>query len=145
PSHKTPHFVSDRTESRDRTISRWQEWSKRCLFHGKEEWRDTVIRSLSTLKLLTYSPTGGIVAAPTTSIPEAIGGQRNWDYRFCWLRDSALTLYALLNAGYRDEAEQWRQWLLRAVAGSPEQLRIMYGVAGERWLHENELSSLPGY
>ena len=145
-SHKTPHFVPDRSESLDRTISWWQEWSKRCRFNIKhEDWRDAVIRSLITLKLLTFGPTGGIVAAPTTSLPEAIGGPRNWDYRYCWLRDSALTLYALLNAGYREEAEAWRQWLLRAAAGHPEQLRIMYGIAGERWLPEHEIPWLPGY
>lgn len=146
PSHKVPQFVPDRTESLDRTVSRWQDWSKHCRFEsGNEAWREAVVRSLITLKLLTFQPTGGIVAAPTTSLPEAIGGHRNWDYRYCWLRDSALTLYALLNAGYREEAGAWRQWLLRAVAGHPEQLRIMYGVAGERWLPENEVPWLPGY
>ncbi|MGQ0445331.1 MAG: glycoside hydrolase family 15 protein [Beijerinckiaceae bacterium] len=145
-SHKTPHFVPDRSESLDRTISWWQDWSKRCRFDTKNDvWRDAVGRSLITLKLLTFRPTGGIVAAPTTSLPEAIGGTRNWDYRYCWLRDSALTLYALLNAGYREEAEAWRQWLLRAAAGHPEQLHIMYGIAGERWLPENEVPWLPGY
>ncbi len=145
-SHKTPHFVPDRSESLDRTVSWWQEWSRRCHFDTKNDlWRDAVVRSLITLKLLTFGPTGGIVAAPTTSLPEAIGGSRNWDYRYCWLRDSALTLYALLNAGYREEAGAWRQWLLRAAAGHPEQLRIMYGIAGERWLPENEVPWLPGY
>jgi GH15 family glucan-1,4-alpha-glucosidase len=145
-SHKMPHFVPDRSETMDRTISWWQEWSKRCRFDIEHHvWRDAVIRSLITLKLLTFGPTGGIVAAPTTSLPEAIGGSRNWDYRYCWLRDSALTLYALLNAGYREEAEAWRQWLLRAAAGRPEQLHIMYGIAGERWLPENEVTWLPGY
>ena len=146
PSHKTPHFVSDRSESLDRTVSWWREWSKHCHFESDNQvWRDAVMRSLITLKLLIFQPTGGIVAAPTTSLPEAIGGHRNWDYRYCWLRDSSLTLYALLNAGYREEAEAWRQWLLRAAAGSPDQLRIMYGVAGERWLPENEVPWLPGY
>ncbi|OPH81328.1 glycoside hydrolase family 15 protein [Nitrobacter vulgaris] len=145
-SHKMPHFVPDSSETMARTISWWQEWSKRCHFDIKHPiWRDAVIRSLITLKLLTFGPTGGIVAAPTTSLPETIGGSRNWDYRYCWLRDSALTLYALLNAGYREEAEAWRQWLLRAAAGHPEQLRIMYGIAGERWLPENEITWLPGY
>lgn len=145
-SHKTPHFVSDRTESLDRTISWWREWSKRGRFNiGNERWREAVTRSLITLKLLTFGPTGGIVAAPTTSLPEAIGGGRNWDYRYCWLRDSALTLYALLNAGFREEAAAWRQWLLRATAGHPEQIRIMYGIAGERWLPEHEVPWLPGY
>lgn len=145
-SHKMPQFVPDSSETMDRTISWWQEWSKRCHFDIKHPiWRDAVIRSLITLKLLTFKPTGGIVAAPTTSLPEAIGGSRNWDYRYCWLRDSALTLYALLNAGYREEAEAWRQWLLRAAAGRPEQIHIMYGIAGERWLPENEVPWLPGY
>ena len=146
PSHKAPQFVPDRSESLDRTVSRWQDWSKHCRFEcSNEAWREAVVRSLITLKLLTFQPTGGIVAAPTTSLPETIGGHRNWDYRYCWLRDSALTLYALLNAGYREEAGAWRQWLLRAAAGHPEQLRIMYGVAGERWLPENEVPWLPGY
>ncbi|MGH7399829.1 MAG: glycoside hydrolase family 15 protein [Candidatus Rokuibacteriota bacterium] len=145
-SYKAPHFVPDRSESLDRTIGWWQEWSKRCHFEAKHErWRDAVVRSLITLKLLTFEPTGGIVAAPTTSLPEAIGGTRNWDYRYCWLRDSALTLYALLNAGYREAAEDWRRWLLRAAAGHPEQLGIMYGIAGERWLPEHDVPWLPGY
>jgi GH15 family glucan-1,4-alpha-glucosidase len=145
-SHKTPHFVPDRSESLDRTTSWWREWSKRCRFKGDDDaWREAVIRSLITLKLLTFQPTGGIVAAPTTSLPEVIGGHRNWDYRYCWIRDSTLTLYALLNAGYREEAEIWRQWLLRAAAGHPEQLHIMYGISGERWLPENEIPWLPGY
>ncbi len=144
-SHKKPHFVQDRSESLSRTISWWQEWCKRCRFKADHAWRDAVLRSLITLKLLTYAPTGGIVAAPTTSLPETIGGERNWDYRYCWLRDSALTFYALLNAGYRDEAEAWRQWLLRAAAGHPQQLQIVCGVAGERLLPENELPWLAGY
>lgn len=145
-SHRTPHFVPDRVESMNRTISWWQEWAKRCHWDGPEgPRRDAVVRSLITLKLLTFQPTGGIIAAPTTSLPESLGGSRNWDYRHCWLRDSALTLYALLNAGYREEAEAWRQWLLRAVAGHPDQLQIMYGIAGERWLPELEIPWLPGY
>jgi len=145
-SHKTPHFVPDRMESMDRTIAWWQEWAKRCHWeNGPGERRDAVVRSLITLKLLIFQPTGGIVAAPTTSLPEELGGSRNWDYRHCWLRDSALTLYALLNAGYREEAEAWRQWLLRAAAGHPNQIQIMYGIAGERWLPENEIPWLPGY
>ena len=146
PSHKMPQFVPDSSESLARTVSWWREWSKHCDFEGENErWCDAVKRSLITLKLLTFKPTGGIVAAPTTSLPEAIGGHRNWDYRYCWLRDSSLTLYALLNAGYREEAEAWRQWLLRAAAGHPKQLHIMYGVAGERWLPENVVPWLPGY
>ncbi len=146
PSHKMPQFVPDSSESLARTVSWWREWSKHCRFECENRrWQDAVKRSLITLKLLTFKPTGGIVAAPTTSLPEAIGGNRNWDYRYCWLRDSALTLYALVNAGYREEAEAWRQWLLRAAAGHPEQLHIMYGVAGERWLPENVVPWLPGY
>jgi GH15 family glucan-1,4-alpha-glucosidase len=145
-SHRMPHFVQDRQESLERTISAWREWTKRCRFVCKfERWGDAVVRSLITLRLLTYLPTGGIVAAPTTSLPEKLGGKRNWDYRYCWIRDSTLTLYALLNAGYREEAESWRRWLLRAAAGHPEQLRIMYGISGERWLPEHELPWLAGY
>ena len=109
----------------------------RCTATG--EWREAVKRSLITLKALTYAPTGGIVAAPTTSLPEQIGGVRNWDYRYCWLRDATLTLLALLNAGYTDEARAWRDWLLRAVAGPPDELQIMYGLGGERRLTELEL------
>lgn len=146
PSHKVPHFVPDRLESLDRTVAWWKEWSKRCRSdHRFPEWHDAIVRSLITLKLLTFRPTGGIVAAPTTSLPENIGGTRNWDYRYCWLRDSALTLYALLNAGYREEAEAWRMWLMRASAGHPNQLQIMYGIAGERSLPEMEIPWLPGY
>ena len=109
------------------TVRYWTRWSARCEYRG--EWRDAVMRSLITLKALTYRPTGGIVAAPTTSLPEELGGARNWDYRFCWLRDATFTLYSLLMAGYDDEAEAWREWLLRAVAGDPRDLRIMYGIA----------------
>ncbi len=103
------------------------------------------MRSLITLKALTYRPTGGIVAAATTSLPEDLGGARNWDYRFCWLRDATFTLYSMLQAGYEQEAEAWREWLLRAVAGDPRDLRIMYGIAGERRIPEMELEWLPGY
>jgi GH15 family glucan-1,4-alpha-glucosidase len=146
PSHKVPHFVPDRTESLDRTVAWWKEWSKRCRTDRRfPEWHEAIVRSLITLKLLTFRPTGGIVAAPTMSLPENLGGARNWDYRYCWLRDSALTLYALLNAGYREEAEAWRQWLMRASAGHPDQLQIMYGIAGERSLPEMEIPWLPGY
>ena len=121
----------------------WQKWSKRCADKGPAH--DAVLRSLITLKGLTYAPTGGIVAAPTTSLPEQIGGERNWDYRFCWLRDATFTLFALLNAGYREEAMAWREWLLRAIAGSPAQMQIMYGVRGERRLDEYHVDWLAGY
>ncbi len=125
------------------TIAFWKEWSGKCQPQG--EWHEAVVRSLITLKGLTYAPTGGIVAAATTSLPEKIGGVRNWDYRICWLRDATFTLYALMNAGYLDEARAWRQWLLRAVAGSASQMQIMYGVQGERRLSEFELPWLAGY
>jgi GH15 family glucan-1,4-alpha-glucosidase len=145
-SHRTPHFVPDRMETMEVTATWWREWCKQCRFACEnEKWRDAVRRSLITLKLLTFAPTGGIVAAPTTSLPESIGGQRNWDYRYCWIRDSTLTLYAFINAGYRDEAVAWRSWLLRAAAGLPEQLHVLYGIGGERCLPELELSWLPGY
>jgi GH15 family glucan-1,4-alpha-glucosidase len=121
----------------------WEEWSGRCTYNC--EWRDAVMRSLIVLKALTYAPTGGIVAAATTSLPEQLGGVRNWDYRFCWLRDATFALYALLTNGYTDEARAWRDWLLRAVAGKPSQINIMYGLAGERRLTEIELEWLPGY
>ncbi|PWC59712.1 glucoamylase [Azospirillum sp. TSH7] len=121
----------------------WQDWIGRCKYDGP--WSEAVRRSLVTLKALTYSPTGGIVAAATASLPEQLGGIRNWDYRFCWLRDSTFTLQALMNAGYYDEANAWRGWLLRATAGRPEQLQIMYGLAGERRLMEWEADWLPGY
>ena len=121
----------------------WTEWGRQCTYSGP--WREAVVRSLITLKALTYSPTGGLVAAATTSLPEWIGGVRNWDYRYCWLRDATFTLMALLNSGYHEEAIAWRNWLLRAVAGDPAQLHIMYGVAGERRLPELTLDWLPGY
>ena len=121
----------------------WREWSSRCSYEG--EWREAVERSLIVLKALTYAPTGGIVAAATTSLPEQLGGVRNWDYRYCWVRDATFALYALMTAGYTEEARAWRDWLVRAVAGRPEQMQIMYGVAGERRLTELELDWLPGY
>ncbi len=121
----------------------WRQWSSRCSISGP--WRAAVLRSLITLKALTYSPTGAIVAAPTASLPEKIGGVRNWDYRYCWLRDATFTLYALLIAGYTEEAQAWRQWLLRAAAGQPQELQIMYGLAGERRLTEYEVPWLQGY
>jgi len=126
-----------------RTIAWWQAWSARGSYRGK--WQGLVERSLLTLKALTYAPSGGIVAAPTTSLPEEIGGVRNWDYRYCWLRDATFTLYALLTCGYREEAKRWREWLVRAVAGTPSQVHIMYGICGERRLTEVELGWLPGY
>jgi GH15 family glucan-1,4-alpha-glucosidase len=125
------------------TLDYWNEWASGCTMDGR--WRDAVMRSLLTLKALTYAPTGGIIAAPTTSLPEALGGVRNWDYRYCWLRDATLTLLAFLRAGYLDEARAWRDWLLRAIAGSPADIQIMYGVAGERRLTEIELPWLAGY
>ncbi len=121
----------------------WRRWTSRLRFGSR--YRDAVERSLITLKVLTFRPTGGIVAAPTTSLPEAIGGERNWDYRYCWLRDTTFTLLALTNAGYFDEAEAWQDWLLRALAGSPDQVQIMYGLKGERQLVEWEVGWLPGY
>ncbi|MDQ6874756.1 MAG: glycoside hydrolase family 15 protein, partial [Actinomycetota bacterium] len=127
----------------DRTDEYWTEWAKTCTYEGG--YHDAVVRSLMILKAMTYEPTGGIVAAVTTSLPEKFGGPRNWDYRFCWLRDASLTLWALLANGYRDEAQDWRKWLLRAVAGDPADLQILYGVAGERRVAEFELDWLSGY
>jgi GH15 family glucan-1,4-alpha-glucosidase len=121
----------------------WLDWAAGCRHHG--DYHDEIHQSLLVLKALTYAPTGGIVAAPTTSLPEFVGGMRNWDYRFCWLRDATLTLLAMLKAGYKEEAEAWREWLLRAVAGDPGDLQIMYGLAGERRLDERELDWLPGF
>jgi GH15 family glucan-1,4-alpha-glucosidase len=143
PSHKPQPALPDPVVALRNTEEFWREWVAQCTYSGP--YREAVIRSLITLKALTYGPTGGIVAAPTTSLPEDIGGVRNWDYRFTWLRDAAITLSSLLRTGYRDEARAWREWLLRAVAGDPENLQIMYGIAGERELGENELHWLPGY
>jgi GH15 family glucan-1,4-alpha-glucosidase len=144
PSHEDPPRPVDAFFALEDTTRCWQEWTAQsCLELG--EWQDAVERSLITLKALTYEPTGGIMAAPTTSLPETVGGSRNWDYRYCWLRDATLTLSALMSAGYRDEAARWRDWLLRSVAGDPAQLQIMYGPAGERTLIENELDWLAGY
>jgi glucoamylase len=125
------------------TSERWHKWCGQCRCKGP--WKGAVQRSLLTLKALTHAATGGIIAAPTTSLPEQIGGTRNWDYRYCWLRDATLTLMALMSAGYRDEARAWRDWLLRAALGSPNQIQIMYGLAGERQLNEWEVPWLPGY
>jgi GH15 family glucan-1,4-alpha-glucosidase len=143
PSHQQEPATVDVDTAIQKTEEWWREWSDRCLHQGK--WRDAILRSLVTLKGLTFLPTGGIVAAPTTSLPELIGGVRNWDYRFCWVRDATLTLQSLLNAGYLDEARDWREWLLRAVAGSPSELNILYGLRGERRLTELVLPWLPGY
>ena len=143
PSHKPQPSLPDPEGSLAATEDFWREWVAQCTYTGP--YREAVVRSLITLKALTYGPTGGIVAAPTTSLPEDIGGVRNWDYRFTWLRDAAITLSSLLRTGYREEAQAWREWLLRAVAGDPENLQIMYGIAGERELGENELHWLPGY
>ncbi|MEU9784517.1 glycoside hydrolase family 15 protein [Streptomyces phaeochromogenes] len=143
PSHKQPPALPEPEASLEATEEFWREWVDQCTYHGP--YREAVVRSLITLKALTYGPTGGIVAAPTTSLPEEIGGVRNWDYRYTWLRDAAITLSSLLRTGYREEARAWREWLLRAVAGDPENLQIMYGIAGERELGEAELHWLPGY
>ncbi|MFB6991108.1 glycoside hydrolase family 15 protein [Streptomyces sp. NPDC056178] len=143
PSHSPRPDLVDPFEALENTLSDWAEWSAQCKYRGP--YREAVIRSLITLKALTFAPTGGIVAAPTTSLPEEIGGVRNWDYRYCWLRDSTLTLGALISAGYLEEAAAWRDWLLRAVAGDPADLQIMYGLAGERRLPESELPWLSGY
>ncbi|HEY2960431.1 MAG TPA: glycoside hydrolase family 15 protein [Actinomycetota bacterium] len=142
-SHRPAPRMIDPLEAVRETERWWRRWAGQLAYQGG--WREAVTRSLLTLKALTYGPTGGIVAAPTTSLPEALGGVRNWDYRYCWLRDAALTLDALVLAGLRTEAEAWREWLLRAVAGSPEQTQILYGVAGERRIDERELEWLPGY
>ncbi|MET8503974.1 glycoside hydrolase family 15 protein [Streptomyces sp. NPDC004787] len=143
PSHEPRPELIDPYEALEQSLADWREWAARCTYEGP--YRDAVVRSLITLKALTYAPTGGIVAAPTTSLPEDVGGVRNWDYRACWLRDSSLTLGALLSAGYVDEAAAWRDWLLRAVAGDPADLQIMYGPAGERRLPETTLPWLRGY
>ena len=143
PSHRQPPALPEPEQSLEATEEFWREWVEQCTYHGP--YREAVVRSLITLKALTYGPTGGIVAAPTTSLPEEIGGVRNWDYRYTWLRDAAITLSSLLRTGYREEARAWREWLLRAVAGDPENLQIMYGIAGERELGEAELDWLPGY
>jgi GH15 family glucan-1,4-alpha-glucosidase len=143
PSHlPVPKLVNPARALQD-TEEFWTEWCSRCTYEG--ESRDLVMRSLITLKALTYLPTGGIVAAPTTSLPEKLGGARNWDYRFCWLRDATFTLFALMNSGYTEEASAWHNWLLRAVAGAPANMQIMYGIMGQRRLLEWEAGWLPGY
>jgi GH15 family glucan-1,4-alpha-glucosidase len=143
PSHDPQPVPTGAAQQIARTTKHWNTWSSRCSYSGS--WHDPVVRSLLTLESLSYEPTGGIVAAPTTSLPEVLGGSRNWDYRYCWVRDATLTLEALIAAGYDDEAGRWRDWLLRAAAGRPDELQTMYGVAGERRLTELELDWLPGY
>jgi GH15 family glucan-1,4-alpha-glucosidase len=143
PSHQPPARELDAELALQQTEAWWTAWAAQCTVTGP--WRDAVMRSLITLKALTYRPTGAIVAAPTTSLPEEFGGVRNWDYRYCWLRDATFTLLALLNAGYTDEAQAWREWLVRSVAGRPDQLQMLYGISGERRLTELELPWLPGF
>jgi len=143
PSHLPIPEPEDAEEALQSTEAYWQSWSN--THRGEGPYAKLITRSLITLKALTYAPTGGMVAAPTTSLPEQLGGSRNWDYRFCWLRDATLTLLALMNTGYYDEAKAWRDWLLRAAAGSPTEIQIMYGPTGERWLAEREVPWLSGY
>jgi GH15 family glucan-1,4-alpha-glucosidase len=143
PSHLPVPEPIDPEQAQKETEDFWTEWSSHCTYQGDR--RDLVMRSLITLKALTYEPTGGMVAAPTTSLPEKLGGMRNWDYRFCWLRDATFTLLALMNSGYTEEASAWHNWLLRAVAGSPANMQIMYGILGQRRLLEWEADWLPGY
>jgi GH15 family glucan-1,4-alpha-glucosidase len=142
-SHEHLPPANDPFSALARTENHWRDWSARCKVKGR--YATPILRSLLTLKALAYTPTGGIVAAPTTSLPERIGGTRNWDYRYCWLRDATITLLALMRGGYYDEARAWRAWLARTLAGSPAQAQIMYGLAGERRLPEMELDWLPGY
>ncbi|WP_295385093.1 glycoside hydrolase family 15 protein [uncultured Thiodictyon sp.] len=143
PSHAPVQPAIDAEQTLAQTERQWLDWSGRCRFACR--WQEPVLRSLLTLKALIYQPTGGIVAAPTTSLPEQPGGERNWDYRYCWLRDATFTLNALLLAGYTQEAVAWQDWLLRAVAGSPADMQILYSVTGARRLAETELAWLPGY
>ena len=143
PSHLPKPKTADAREVLQRTTEFWQSWSRSCRYEGR--YRDAVSRSMITLKALTYAPTGAIIAAPTTSLPEHFGGVRNWDYRYCWLRDATFTLLALMEAGYEAEALAFRKWLLRSTAGKPSQVQIMYGVGGERRLYERELPWLPGF
>ncbi|MGW0137473.1 glycoside hydrolase family 15 protein [Streptomyces calvus] len=143
PSHGAAPELPEPEAALVATLAFWEDWTSRCTYVGP--YREAVVRSLITLKAMTYAPSGGVVAAPTTSLPEEIGGRRNWDYRYTWLRDASTTLASLLGSGYRQEAEAWRRWLLRATAGDPENLQIMYGITGERDLPERELGWLPGY
>ncbi|HMI87882.1 MAG TPA: glycoside hydrolase family 15 protein, partial [Polyangiaceae bacterium] len=143
PSHRPMPQCIDAAQALAETEAGWRTWSAQCSYRGDHS--DVVLRSLLTLKALTYAPTGGIVAAVTTSLPEQLGGIRNWDYRYCWLRDATFTLYSLMTAGYVDEARAWRDWLLRAIAGDPAKLQILYGVVGDRRIVEAEIPWLPGY
>jgi GH15 family glucan-1,4-alpha-glucosidase len=143
PSHEPRPAVIDPIAALEDTEAWWRDWASAFTYDGP--WKEQVLRSAITLKGLTYAPTGGIVAAATTSLPEKIGGVRNWDYRYCWLRDATLTLYSLINCGFMEEAAAWRNWLLRAAAGDPAKIQIMYGAAGERRLPETILDWLPGY
>ena len=143
PSHREVPAPTDVDAALAHTLEVWESWAARCVYEGPH--KRAVLRSLVTLKALTFAETGGIVAAPTTSLPEQVGGERNWDYRFCWLRDATLTLIAMMAGGYYDEARRWRDWLHRSIAGSPEQLQIMYGIGGERQLMEWEVPWLAGY
>jgi GH15 family glucan-1,4-alpha-glucosidase len=143
PSHRRPPKILETTPCLESTVAYWQGWASN--YEPEGQYDSMVKRSLLVLRALTHEDTGGIVAAPTTSLPEQIGGERNWDYRFCWLRDAALTLEAMMTHGYQEEALEWRNWLLRAVAGDPEDFQIMYGLAGERNLPETILAHLPGY
>ena len=143
PSHGSAPEIPEPEAALEATLAFWENWTSQCTYNGP--FRDAVVRSLITLKAMTYAPSGGIVAAPTTSLPEELGGRRNWDYRYTWLRDASTTLAALLGSGFRQEADVFRRWLLRAVAGDPENLQIMYGITGQRDLPERELGWLPGY
>ena len=143
PSHISTPRNRDPQRSLDETEGWWREWSSKNTYSGP--WKEVVGRSAIVLKALTYAPTGGLVAAPTTSLPETIGGGRNWDYRYCWLRDATFALYALMACGYLEEARAWRDWLLRAIAGKPSQVQLMYGLGGERRLTEIQVDWLPGY
>ncbi|WP_210587752.1 glycoside hydrolase family 15 protein [Streptomyces sp. GESEQ-35] len=143
PSHRAERSLTDSASALSRTLTFWNGWTAQCGYRGP--YQDAVVRSLVILKALTYEPTGGIVAAVTASLPECIGGERNWDYRFCWLRDSTFTLSCLLRSGFHNEAMAWKDWLVRAVAGEPAELQTLYGVAGQRRLPEEQALWLPGY